>query len=45
MYMARLTINCKESLEKTVGKHGTGGIVYVPKGWIGRKVVVVLEGE
>jgi len=32
-------------IEKTVGRHGTGGIVYVPRAWIGQKVYLILEAD
>jgi putative transposon-encoded protein len=31
--------------EKTVGKGGSSGIVYVPRDWIGKKVKVLLIDE
>lgn len=33
----------QQLIEKTVGVHGTGGIVYVPKAWRGKKVYLILE--
>ena len=40
-----ITINGKELLKKEVKRHKTAGIVYLPKNWVGKKVLVVLEGE
>lgn len=37
------TINVKELVEKEVVGFGNGSIVYTPKKWIGKKVLVVLE--
>lgn len=37
------TINVQESIEKEVVSFGNGSIVYTPKKWIGKKVLVVLE--
>jgi len=37
------TISVKEEIEKEVVKFGNGSIVYTPKKWIGKKVLVVLE--
>ena len=34
-----------EMLEKTVGKSGDSGRVYVPVDWIGKKIKVVLIEE
>jgi putative transposon-encoded protein len=45
VHMAEFRVKGEQLMTKIVGKHGTGGIVYVPKAWIGRKVSVILEGE
>ncbi len=37
------TISVKEEIEKEVVRFGNGSIVYTPKKWIGKKVLVVLE--
>jgi len=37
------TINVLEEIEKEVVPFGNGSIVYTPKKWIGKKVLVVLE--
>jgi len=37
------TLNIRESVEKEVMKFGNGSIVYTPKKWLGKKVIVVLE--
>lgn len=37
------TISIKESVEKEVVKFGNGSIVYTPKKWIGKRVLVILE--
>lgn len=42
-YMPEFTIQGKEMTSKTVKKHGSGAIVYVPKQWIGEKVSVIRE--
>ena len=43
--MVEFKVKGKQMIEKTVGKIGTGGIVYVPKAWIGQKVLIILDGE
>ena len=43
--MVEFKIEGQEMLIKIVGKHGTGGIVYAPKSWIGKKVIIILEGK
>ena len=43
--MVEFKVKGKQLIEKTVAKHGNGGIVYCPKAWIGRKVSLILEGE
>jgi putative transposon-encoded protein len=43
--MVQFKIDGKEMVKKTVGRHGTGGIVYCPKAWVGKQVIVILEGE
>lgn len=43
--MVEFRVKGKQLITKTVGKHGTGGIVYVPIAWLGKKVSVILEGE
>lgn len=43
--MSTFTVEGEECLRKVVAPHGNGAIVYVPKTWIGRKVVVILESE
>ena len=40
-----ITVTGKEMVQKIVSKHGTGGVVYVPKGWIGERVTIILEGK
>jgi len=37
------TISIQDSIEKEVVSFGNGSIVYTPKKWIGKKVLVVLE--
>ncbi|MFH1696458.1 MAG: DUF2080 family transposase-associated protein, partial [Candidatus Diapherotrites archaeon] len=37
------TINIGESVEKEVVRFGNGSIVYTPKRWIGKRVLVILE--
>lgn len=34
-------IDSSRILEKEVGKSGTGGVVYLPKSWIGKKVTII----
>jgi putative transposon-encoded protein len=41
----KFEIDGKSMAEKKVSKHGTGGVVYVPKEWIGHKVQVILDGK
>lgn len=41
--MVEFKIEGYEMIRKVPSKHGTGGIVYVPKSWIGKNVIVVLE--
>jgi len=43
--MAEFTIVGEEMIKKTVGKHGCGAVVYVPKRWLGKNVAVILEGK
>ena len=43
-----IKLNVKETKKLLVGKHGTGlgGRIYLPKHWVGEKVVVcLLEDE
>lgn len=35
----------EEMQSKTPQKHGNGGHIYVPKRWIGRKVILILTNE
>jgi putative transposon-encoded protein len=35
-------IDVKELIEKKVAKSGNGGAVWVPKRWLGEKVVIIL---
>lgn len=37
------TVNVQEAIEKEVIGFGNGSIVYTPKKWIGKKVLVILE--
>jgi len=37
------TINVREEIEKEVVGFGNGSIVYTPKKWLGKKVLVILE--
>ncbi len=37
------TLNVQEEIEKEVVGFGNGSIVYTPKKWIGKKVIVILE--
>jgi predicted nucleotidyltransferase len=37
------TINVREAIEKEVVGFGNGSIVYTPKKWVGKKVLVILE--
>ncbi|HLD58512.1 MAG TPA: nucleotidyltransferase domain-containing protein [archaeon] len=37
------TFNVKDAVEKEVVSFGNGSIVYTPKKWVGKKVVVILE--
>ena len=41
----KLEVEGKEVQKKTVTASGTSGHVYLPKMWIGKKVVVVLLEE
>ena len=43
--MAQFKLKGKAMITKNVGKHGNGGIVYVPKEWMGKKVAIILEGK
>ncbi|MFH1225650.1 MAG: DUF2080 family transposase-associated protein [Candidatus Diapherotrites archaeon] len=43
VYTMLKTINIGESVEKEVVRFGNGSIVYTPKRWIGKKVLVILE--
>jgi len=43
--MAEFVIHGREVISKTVKKHGSGAIVYVPKQWVGEKVSVIREME
>jgi len=44
-YMSEFVVQGREIISKTVKKHGSGAIVYVPKQWAGEKVSVVREIE
>lgn len=35
------TLRGYEVIEKKVGKHGTGGHVYLPRAWVGATVKIV----
>jgi len=37
-----ITIEAYQAVEKVVGKGGSSGVVYVPKGWGGKRVQVLL---
>jgi len=41
--MFEVTVTGTDMVKKTVGKHPTAGVIYVPKDWVGKKVIVVLE--
>jgi bifunctional ADP-heptose synthase (sugar kinase/adenylyltransferase) len=43
--MAEFVIQGREIVSKTVKKHGSGAIIYVPRDWVGEKVSVVREME
>jgi putative transposon-encoded protein len=43
--MVEFKLEGKEMLRKAVSEHGNGGVIYVPKQWIGKSVVVILEGK
>ncbi|MDO8625780.1 MAG: DUF2080 family transposase-associated protein [Candidatus Diapherotrites archaeon] len=43
VYTMLKTINIAEQIEKEVMRFGNGSIVYTPKKWIGKKVLVILE--
>lgn len=43
--MVEFKIKGKQMLTKVPSRHGTGGVIYVPKRWIGKEVIVILEGE
>ena len=43
--MAKFEVVGKMMLVKTVGKHGGGAVVYVPKKWIGKRVAIILDGK
>lgn len=43
--MAEFIIQGREIVSKTVKKHGSGAIIYVPRHWAGEKVSVVREME
>ncbi|KKW12592.1 MAG: hypothetical protein UY48_C0011G0039 [Candidatus Gottesmanbacteria bacterium GW2011_GWB1_49_7] len=45
IHMVEFKIQGKQMLTKRPSRHGTGGVVYVPKHWIGKSVIVILEGE
>ena len=34
-----------EAREKVVGDGGASGRIYVPKSWIGKKIVIILKEE
>jgi len=39
--MTTFTVDGKELLIKEAKKHGSGGMIYVPKAWIGQKVGII----
>jgi len=43
--MSEFVVPGREIISKTVKKHGSGAIVYVPKQWAGEKVSVIREME
>lgn len=43
--MVKFEINGKEMQVKIVCKHGNGAMAYAPKAWIGKKVIMILEGS
>jgi hypothetical protein len=45
VHMVEFKIKGKQMMVKKPSRHGTGGVIYVPKAWIGKSVMVVLEGE
>jgi putative transposon-encoded protein len=42
MSKRKITIEGYEMVEKTAGKSGNSGYLYLPAKWIGKKVVAVL---
>jgi putative transposon-encoded protein len=43
--MAEFKLTGKQMIQKTVGRHGNGAVVYCPKEWIGKQVAIILEGK
>lgn len=43
--MKRITLEDNRKFLVTVRKEGNGGGITLPKAWIGKKVVVELDGE
>jgi len=41
----KFTLDGENMLKKTVSKCGNGGVVYVPKDWVGHKIAVILLNE
>lgn len=39
----QITTTGEKIITKKVGNHPTAGVVYVPKEWVGRSVIVILE--
>lgn len=43
--MTKFEVRGEQLVKKIVVKHGTGGMVYCPKAWIGKEVVIILGGK
>lgn len=41
----KFTLDGEDMIKKTVSKCGNGGVVYVPKKWVGHEVAVILLNE
>lgn len=43
--MVEFQITGKEMIAKGVKLQSTSGVIYVPKSWVGHRVIVILDGE
>ena len=43
--MVEFNITGKEMITKEVKSQSSSGVIYVPRSWVGHKVIIILDGE